>query len=117
MKIGIDLVRISRIVKIAGAPFSGRTQIQEQKMSDMFTADEMIHCQGKYVSLAGVWAAKEAVSKACSGVPIIYIEIHWDTNNKPFATLDTPENGHVPYIPVSISHDGKYAVAVALVED
>lgn len=62
------------------------------------------------IHLAGIFCAKEAVLKAVGVEPGGWqrIAVKYETSGKPFAMVD----GRV--IPISISHHGDYAVAVAV---
>jgi phosphopantetheine--protein transferase-like protein len=59
--------------------------------------------------LAGLWAAKEAVTKAAAVTPAKWtdIVISYDETGRPYARIKTEE------FAISISHHGDYAVAVA----
>lgn len=101
--VGIDLVNISKI----------RSK-KERFLLRVFTKKELDYSKNKanpYQSLAGIFAAKEAVIKAY-GLSLSYIikkriEIkHID--NKPCVYLD----GKYLTSDLSISHDGDYAIAI-----
>ncbi|WP_073997721.1 NAD(P)H-hydrate dehydratase [Anaerococcus urinomassiliensis] len=99
--IGIDLVNIEK--------FSKKTNIL-----NTFTENEISHAASKVntnESLAGIYAAKEAIIKAC-GLNLYYIlrkkiEIKYE-NDKPVAYI----NGQESKVDISISHDGSYAISV-----
>ena len=114
--IGIDLIKISRLANLID---------NKRFIERVFTSREIEHASGyrlRLVHLAGRWAAKEAVSKAlgCG----ISAELSWkdieiinDENGRPAAYLSA-EAGKVhnnPTISLSISHDGNYATAIALI--
>lgn len=99
--IGVDLVDIDK--------FSSKSNIRK-----IFTENEISHAESKVntsESLAGIFAAKEAVIKAF-GFNLYYIlrkkiEIIYD-KSKPIAYI----NGQKSMSDVSISHDGSYAIGV-----
>lgn len=99
--IGIDLVDIEK--------FSRKNNIRK-----IFTENEISHAESKVntnESLAGIFAAKEAVIKAFS-FNLYYIlrkkiEIIYD-KSKPIAYI----NGQKAIADISISHDGSYAIGV-----
>lgn len=102
-KIGNDIVLISRMEKSAK---------NQRFLENVFTQGELAHCKTAQ-SLAGVFAAKEAYLKALgTGLvrPLNRVEIIYDKNNKPhIAGCEKCD--------ISISHDGDYAAAVAIVWD
>lgn len=97
MKIGIDIVQISRIEK----------SIQRKHfLQSVFTPDEIDYCKNAE-NFAGLFAAKEAYLKALGcGIDrrLNKIEIAHKDSGKPY--LKNIENSDL-----SISHDGNYAVA------
>ncbi len=102
-KIGNDIVLISRVEKSAE---------NKRFLEKVFTPGELLHCKTAQ-SLAGVFAAKEAYLKALgTGItkPLSSVEIVYDKKNKPH--IAGAEN-----CDISISHDGDYAAAVAIVWD
>lgn len=115
MEIGVDIVEIERIRKLHerfGASFMRR----------ILTVAETELCLAKpdaVASLAGRFAAKEAISKAlgtgiAGGLSWQDIEILNDPSGKPQATLrDHPGIR----IAISISHDRHSAVAMAVIEE
>ncbi|NTU57351.1 MAG: holo-ACP synthase [Chlorobiaceae bacterium] len=115
MEIGVDIVEISRIRAIYerfGAVF----------MRKILTEAEIDQCLSKpdpVASLAGRFAAKEAVSKALgSGIARSLswrsIEVLNDDAGKPVVSLHCPDPPR--RISISISHDRHSAIAMALVE-
>ncbi len=119
MEIGVDIVEISRIRALYdrfGAVF----------MKRILTEAEMAQCLSRpdpVASLAGRFAAKEAVSKALGtgisrGLSFRSIEVLNDQAGKPQVRLHPGSpTGDVPCrISISISHDRHSAVAMALVE-
>ena len=112
--LGIDLVKIERIDKVYSR-FGGVF------LKKLLTEPEIRRFKNT-TSLAGIWAAKEAVSKALgSGIgtnlSFLDIEIQKEQNGKPFAILSKKSANFfgVTRVEVSISHDGEYAVAAAFV--
>lgn len=99
-KIGVDIVKISRIEKITE---------NKSFLNKVFTEKEIEHCRTAQ-SFAGIYAAKEAYFKALGTglrLPLCNVEILHDNKGKPFiASLDKCD--------VSISHDGEYAVAAVI---
>ena len=100
MKIGCDIVKVSRIEKsVENSRFVER----------VFSAAEREYCKTAE-NFAGLYAAKEAYLKALgtgidrdlAGVEISHLE-----NGKPF--LKGVENSDL-----SISHDGDYAIAAVI---
>jgi holo-[acyl-carrier protein] synthase len=81
LRTGVDLIEIARI----------RTAIVrhgEHFLQRVFTVNELIHCQGRVESLAGRFAAKEAVGKAL-GTGIWRNGIVWTD----IETLRDPQSG------------------------
>ena len=117
MFIGIDLINIHRIKKIIdnkGDIFINR----------IFTKLEINICKNKYkpyIHFSGKYAAKEAVKKAIISSRIIKsislknIEIDNENSGAPSIRII---NNKIKYknIKISISHDGEYAIATALLE-
>ena len=109
--IGIDVVDVPRFKEVLErSPALARR---------LFSEAERAHCADKsdaFRSLAGILAAKEAVMKA-KGLGFLpawarRIEISWESGGAPMARV---EGGEV--VSVTISHDGRVAVAAALVPD
>lgn len=100
MKIGTDIIRISRISK----------SIKKQHfLESVYTESEIEYCK-KDESFAGIFAAKEAYLKALgTGIDrrLNTIEILHDSLGKPY--INGVENSDL-----SISHDGDYAIAVVI---
>lgn len=114
MKIGTDIIEIRRIeksLKKHGDSFKRR-----------FLNDNEISLASKIESIAGFWAAKEAISKALgcgigSRLSFHDIEIKKDPRGAPFFTLsDNAQSLHgIKSSSLSISHDGGFAIAIAAV--
>ncbi|NTW51326.1 MAG: holo-ACP synthase [Chlorobiaceae bacterium] len=118
MEIGVDIVEICRIRALYerfGAVFMRR----------ILTEAEMAQCLSRpdpVASLAGRFAAKEAVSKALGtgisgGLSFHSIEVLNDEAGKPLVTLHPAGLTGAPCrICLSISHDRHSAIAMVLVE-
>ena len=111
MKIGTDIIQIDRILKLI------------DKYGDTFKhkylCDEEITMIKKMETYAGLWAAKEAISKAlgcgiCSSLTFHDIIIKKDTRGAPsFILSDNAQEVHqITSSSLSISHDGGFAIAV-----
>lgn len=112
LAIGTDIVRIARWEKHAGP---GGSFLRRS-----LTGAEIEDCGGRSASLAGRWAAKEAVLKALGigigEVPLTDIEVLRTSSGRPAVTLSgqAAERAAAQGLTqwqVSISHDGDYAVA------
>lgn len=100
MKIGTDIVEISRMEKSLES---------EHFKTKVFTQNEIAHCK-RAESFAGLFAGKEAYLKALGiGIDrtLNEIEILHDEKGKPY--LNGVENSDI-----SISHDGDYAIATVI---
>jgi holo-[acyl-carrier protein] synthase len=118
---GIDLVDISRIE-------DGFKRHGERFFDKLFTADEteIIRSRkaGMFATMAGKFAAKEAVMKSLgaffdSGVTLRDIEILNEPSGMPYVRLPQRLTEKMPgkIIRVSISHEKKYATALAIITD
>ena len=96
MKIGTDIVKISRIEKSIES---------ESFLSGVYTDEERAYCKSAQ-SFAGIFAAKEAYLKAL-GVGINTIKISHDDKGKPYIVGVSDSD-------LSISHDGDYAIATVI---
>ncbi len=112
--VGTDIIEIKRIEKAMEKESFLRKNFTEKELQ-MFKEKNM---RGETV--AGNFAAKEAVSKALgtgfSGFSAIDIEVLRDENNKPYAILNQKAKKAVN-INLSISHCKEYAVAFAVAEE
>jgi len=114
MKVGTDIIQISRIKKLIdqyGDTFKQRYLTQEE-----------IATARKVESLAGLWAAKEAISKALGcgiGAQLGFhdIMISKDDKGAPYFTLskEVLKIYQVHSSSISISHDGGFAIAIAAI--
>lgn len=101
MKIGTDIVKISRIEK---------SIISEHFIESVFTSEEAEYCRNAE-NFAGLFAAKEAYLKALgTGINcrLNTIEIAHDEKGKPFFK-------NIQNSDLSISHDGDYAIATVII--
>jgi holo-[acyl-carrier protein] synthase len=113
---GIDLIEIERFEKIEPA-------IRERFIHRVLTESEILEVKNSNASLAGKFAAKEAVVKAVGcGIGLIGfrdMEILHDVNGRPVLTLKNAagkivsDHGFTEWS-VSISHSQHYAVATAV---
>lgn len=103
---GIDIVKIERIAVAAQ---------REGFLNKVFTDGERSYAFSRprpYETLAGIYAAKEAVFKTLrTGLrfPLTRVEITHDANGAPSVKTDFTDKT----IYLSISHDGEYAAAIA----
>jgi len=111
INIGLDIVDISRF-----AGFDDRVQqLANHRLAKIFTKREIVYCfkfKEPSSHLAGIFAAKEATSKAL-GVkkfPFIEIEVRHGKDGEPQIWHN---NKKLP-VKVSISHTDTVAAAVAL---
>ncbi len=112
--IGIDLVKIERIRRF--------TERFGDKALYKFLSDEEIKLAKTTNTIAGFWAAKEAVSKAlglgisqeCS---FFDIKIFKDKKNRPYFKLSKRliENFKITELNLSIAHDSGFAIAIAYI--
>ncbi|MFO7888023.1 MAG: NAD(P)H-hydrate dehydratase [Eubacteriales bacterium] len=112
--IGLDIVKISRIEKLKD---------KKKFIDKIFDENEKNYMKKKKYSsqtIAGFFASKEAVSKAWgTGIGKTSwkdIKIRHDLNGAPYAILKILDNSEV-YVNLSITHEKKYASAVALLDD
>lgn len=120
--IGIDLVRISRLEEVVNR--RGKRFLER-----VFTPQEIEYCSSKALKIqhyAVRFAAKEAVFKAfgtgwSQGVTWHDVEVFSDEEGRPQVRLSgkcqqLARELQVKQILVSLSHDGDYAIAQALIE-
>ena len=117
--VGCDLVRIARIEKAMKNPRFAERILTEKERALFFDSPK----PGEFA--AGRWAAKEAVAKALGGglslCPPDETEILPDALGRPCAALsgsalERMEALGGKRIALSISHDGEYALAFAVLE-
>ncbi|NBG87020.1 holo-ACP synthase [Isachenkonia alkalipeptolytica] len=117
--IGIDIIEIHRIERaIKKNPKFIHRILTEQEV------DYITENQKSTITVAGYFAAKEAVSKALGtglrGFSWKDVEIHKDSNHRPFAVLHNGAKEQLEImgateIWLSISHSKKDAVAQAII--
>ncbi len=114
-ELGIDIIRIDRI-RAALAKFG------ERFSNRVLTPAEQAYVRGRPETMAGRWAAKEAVSKVLGlgvrGIGWREIEIERLPTGAPAVRLHDraalrAEQLGMGRIAVSISHEAEYAVAIA----
>jgi len=115
MKIGTDIIQIDRIEKLVkkyGIKFKQR-----------FLSKKEIATARRIESIAGLWAAKEAIAKALGcGISsqltfhdIIVAKDHRGAPN--FVLTKEAQKVHkLKECSLSISHDGGFAIAVAVIQ-
>ncbi len=114
MHIGTDIVSIQRI----------NTSIEKfgHKFKEKFMLEEEIQQAKKTESIAGIWAAKEAISKAlgcgiCATLSFHDMCIKKDTKGAPYFELSAQatQSYNIEHASLSISHDGGFAIAVVVI--
>jgi holo-[acyl-carrier protein] synthase len=119
--VGIDLIEINRIKK-------GYKRFGERYLHRLFSADEigLIRSKksGTATTMAGKFAAKEAVMKSLSaffdgGVTFRDIEILSKPPGMPYVRLPerVQRNIEGKKVLISISHEKKFALATAIITD
>ena len=108
IKIGIDIVEIKRIEKL----------IKKYGLNLKFLNEDEKYTI-KAESIAGIFAAKEAFSKALgTGIGKEFsfkdISILKDSKGKPYIKLNSPIS--IKNSDISITHDGGFAIAAIIVE-
>lgn len=113
---GVDVIEIERIARAV-------ERWGDRFLHRIYTPGELAHCRGRPESLAGRFAAKEAVSKAL-GVGIRHlrwrdIEILPDIRGKPHVHLHGRASGvarqaHLDRIDISITHSRSDAVVMVV---
>ncbi len=113
--LGIDIVSVERIEKII--------QRKERFLTKIFSEEEVQEIKNRknfYEALAGKFACKEAVIKALGGgLSPKDISVMHKKDGSPYVILSSRakkkfESFMVNSIAVSISHDGGFAIAVAI---
>ena len=113
--IGIDIVSIERIRHM-------QERFGKKALEKFLTSDEIALAKSD-ATIAGFFAAKEAISKAL-GVGISQtcgffdIKLYKDKRNAPYFTLSKHliENFEITDMSLSITHDNGFAIAVAIIE-
>ena len=114
MKIGTDTIQISRLEKSI-EKFGDR-------FKEKFMTPSEIERVSRIESIAGIWAAKEAIAKALgcgigSELSFHDIEILKDGSGAPSFALskNAMEKHRIKESSLSISHDGGFAIAVVAI--
>ena len=116
LRSGVDLIEIERFERI-------EPNIRTRFLHRVLTAQERLEVKDNNATLAGKFAAKEAVVKAlgCGIGPVSFqeMEILHDRNGQPILNLyenakRIAEENNLTTWSVSISHSQHYAVAVAI---
>ncbi len=116
IKSGIDLVKTNRLAEVD-------PKIRERFLARVFTPAEQEQARGNFETLSGIFAAKEAVSKALgTGIGKVAwqdIEILHEPTGEPLLYLhnyakELAEIKGLNHWSVSITHDGGMAAAVAV---
>jgi holo-[acyl-carrier protein] synthase len=114
MKIGTDIIQIKRVEK--------SLEKFGKKFKTKFLNDSEIQLVKKTESVAGFWAAKEAIAKALGcgiGAELSFhdIIIEKDPKGAPYFTLTkkAQELHNIKSSSLSISHDGGFAIAVVII--
>ena len=111
IKVGTDIVNISRV--------DSSLEKFGKKFLERFLNDSEIAIAQKNETIAGFWAAKEAVSKALGcgiGKELAFKDIEIKKNNKnmPYFELSNSKFDIIDSS-LSISHDGGFATAVVVI--
>jgi holo-[acyl-carrier protein] synthase len=105
MKVGTDIVEIARV------PYENRAFVHGVLTPKEIAIFETRKDQAQF--LAGRYAAKEAFLKALgtglSGAKLNEIDVSYDCEGAPILSY------HQQSYPVSISHDGGYAISVVII--
>jgi len=111
IEVGTDIVNINRVEESLdkfGDKFLNRFLNNNEKQ-----------IANKNETIAGFWAAKEAISKALGcgigrNLSFLDIEIKKTNNNKPYFKL-LKDNFNIISSSISISHDSGFAIATAII--
>jgi len=114
MKIGTDIIQIDRIKRLV--------EKHDESFKKRFLCDTEIQSLKKVESIAGYWAAKEAISKALGcgiGARLSFHDIIISKNAQgaPIFTLSKEAQSihQIKETSLSISHDGGFAIAVVVI--
>jgi len=115
MRIGTDIIQIDRV--------SASCDKFGKRFKERFLCDSEIILAKKEESVAGFWAAKEAVAKALGcgiGEELSFhdIIIKKDSKGRPYfeLTAEAQSKHRIAHSSLSISHDGGFAIAVVALE-
>ena len=115
ISIGTDIVTISRIKELI-------IQKKEFFLKKIFTDKEINYCNSysdPHVHFSGKYAAKESVKKAllsnniCEHISLSDIQVLNREDKSPYIIIDSLKTIQFN---ISISHDGDYAIAFAIIE-
>ena len=115
ISIGTDIILVSRIKKLI-------IENKEIFLKKIFTSEEIEYCNSfsnSYVHFSGKYAAKESVKKAllsnniCNHISLSDIQVLNSEDKSPYIIIDSLKNLKFN---ISISHDGDYAIAFAVIE-
>lgn len=113
--IGLDIVSISRI--------EGFIERFGERALDRFMSKSEQESFKSYSSRAGIWAAKEAISKSLGcGISkdfgFLDVEIKRDRFGAPkaFFSEEVRDRFDIKSVSISITHDGGFAASVSFVE-
>ena len=114
MKIGTDIIQINRVEK--------SLEKFGKKFKLKFLNTSEIELAKKTESIAGFWAAKEAIAKALGcgiGAELSFHDIIIEKSKKgapSFTLSEVAQNRHaIKDSSLSISHDGGFAIAVVVI--
>ncbi len=115
MKIGTDIIQINRIEK--------SLEKFGDKFKMKFLNSEEISLVKKTESIAGFWAAKEAIAKALGcgiGAELSFHDIILRKNSKGAPSFILSEEAQKRHLikdaSLSISHDAGFAIAVVIID-
>ena len=114
MKIGTDITNIHRI--------ENSVEKFGEKFKEKFLNPSEIARAEKIESIAGLWAAKEAIAKAlgcgiCKELGFHDITIYKDSRGAPYFELsaEAQKTYQITQSSLSISHDSGFAIAVVMI--
>jgi holo-[acyl-carrier protein] synthase len=116
--IGVDIIETERVAQSI-------ERFGNRFLERVYTAQELVYCNGQAGSLAARWAAKEAVAKALgSGIGDVSwreIEVVCELNGRPTlqlhgAAADLAVRLGISGFAISLSHTKDYAVAFVVGE-
>ena len=115
ISIGTDIVQISR--------FKKSIEVSSEKfLKKIFTTLEIEYCNSysdPHIHFSGKYAAKESVKKAllsnniCEQISLFDIQVLNREDKSPYIIIDNLKDIKFN---ISISHDGDYAIAFAIIE-
>jgi len=115
MKIGTDIIQIQRVEKLL--------KRYDTRFKQRFLSSKEIAVARKVETVAGFWAAKEAISKALGcgiGARLSFHDIIIAKNHlgAPYfkLTREAQKIHKIKKSSLSISHDGGFAIAVVVIE-